>query len=219
MTTLAYTMGSTKSLKRSYDEAGLNEPTPVLPMISVAPVITQREPQSVAFTVSDVPGANPISYDSASRTPGGLRLDEASVTATASEKEGKQNVEEKQSKRIEKELKTREKALEKAKREEEKKAKDAAKEQDKTRKEEERKVKEAEREKKRKLKEQQARSKMEERRVKEEAKKKQEEEKNKKSRVCTSYHRQAIEKVLNVDRTSCVSTLSLPSLHCRTVPL
>ena len=164
-------MASPKSLKRSYDEAYLEE---TVSASSTAP--TQSPEPSSSDTKSHQSGLLLTS----TRVTGGLALSDQPAPSIEVEptptplpsssqtpaKRSKLTFQEKEVRRIEKDFKAREKAEEKARKEEEK-----------AKKEEEKKAKEAEKEEKRKAREQQAHAKQEEKRIKEE-------EKNRRSRVC-----------------------------------
>ncbi len=166
MTTLALSMPSPASPKRSYDAAGLGhdflpDPASAQPYISQpfqslntsGQEITQRD------LIPSVETNNPIG---ASITPSSA----PSSTAEKPAKRVKLSSEEKEAKRIEKEVKDRLRAEEKAKREEEKVKRDAEKA-----------IKDEERRKAKEAKDEQAR-------LKEEEKQKKEEERMKKARVC-----------------------------------
>ena len=171
MSTLTLSMASPKSLKRSYDEAYLEET--VRPMSSTpsqdsetAFLNTKTHESSLPATDTRATGGSALSNQPAPS----IELEPVGTALTSSThtpgKRSKLSFQEKEVRRIEKEFKAREKAEEKARKEEEKAKKD-----------EEKKAKEAEKEEKRKAREQQAHAKQEEKRIKEE-------EKNRKSRVC-----------------------------------
>lgn len=182
-------MASPRSLKRTCDEAGLEEPIrehqasiPSSRQASPVPSAGLQKPVS-SQPIGDVqPSTSSVPTDS-------------SILATAlpntlpksKTKKPRLTFEEKEALRIEKEFKDRQKAEDKARKEEEKAKKEAEKEaverqkaQDKARKEEEKRLKEVEKEEKRKAKEEQARIKLEE-------KKQKEEESNKKARVKNAH--------------------------------
>ena len=204
MSALTLTMASPKSLKRSYDDAGLQEPThisndPTLEASASRILIAsghKPNPHPAAVQYAEVNGSTKaivlpdVVNDHTCAPTNGLDSKPPSTGNQVMAKRTKLTFEEKELQRIEKDFKAREKAEEKAKKEEErakkgeeKKIRDAVKQEEKEKKEEERKVKDAAREEKRKAKEQQAHLKKEEKRAKEEGKKRQEDEKDRKSRV------------------------------------
>lgn len=168
MSALTLTMASPKSLKRSYHDAGLDEPVPVSPTASAPvplPAALHDQGPYQSSTAGQANGVTPVCHDTPLRTAAGAPSTQPVAGTQASAKKTKLTFEEKELRRIELDFKAREKADEKA------------------RKEEEKRVKEIEKVEKRKAKEQLAQAKQEEKRAKEEAKRKQEDEKNKKSRV------------------------------------
>ena len=191
MSALTLAMASPGSLKRSYDEARLEEPLYVRPMASAqtpqsAASGEHREEVEQASATSQASLAPAVSQRSSPRTADGLIPALSVVTTQTSAKKQGVASEEKEVKRAERELKAREKADEKAKKEEEKRAKNAAREEEKNRKQEGKRAKDAAKEERRKAKEHSIQAKQEEKRLKEEEKQKQEDERNKKSRVCKS---------------------------------
>lgn len=185
MSTLTLPTASPRSLKRTSDEAGLEElirEQQVLVQSSRQPSPVPRAGVQKAISSQSIgdfqPSTNPAPADS-------------SISATvlpntvpkSKAKKPRLTFEEKEALRIEKDFKDRQKAEDKARKEEEKTKKEAEKEavelqkaQDKARKGEEKRLKEIEKEEKRKAKDEQARIKLEE-------KKQKEEESNKKARV------------------------------------
>ena len=190
MSTLTLAMTSPKSLKRSYDEASLEEaPRPILHTPRSAPSDEQMHEQGTHH----YPPAS--SLNSISPQPGcaaSNAQDEVDNGATVPEiqpsNKNKLTYEEKEVKRLEKEFKAREKVEQKAKKEEERAKKEHEKELEKAKKEKDKKIREDERLEKKKIKQEQAHAKLEEKRLREETKKKQEDEKNRKNRVRKPRH-------------------------------
>ncbi len=187
MSTLTLPMASPRSLKRTCDAAGLEDPSQEYSTTAArlkqassvfngaAPEMALCQPTGEApHPTSSAPVNTPIPHSATSNSTPKPRAKKAKLT-----------FEEQEVQRIEKEFKERQKADEKARKEEEKAKKEAEKEsierqktQEKARKEEEKRLKDLEKEEKRKAREEQARIKMEE-------KKQKEEESNKKARVYT----------------------------------
>ena len=178
MTTLAVPMASPSSLKRSYDEAGLEEPPGVAlacsTQVKALPTQSEQanEPSQASRDMS-------VSNNPVTSVMSAVLADPVPQSAQTPAKKPNLTFDEKEVQRIEKEFKAREKAEEKAKKEEEK----ARKETEKLKKEEGKKAREALKEDKRRVKEAQAQAKQEEKRLKEEEKQRQEDIKIKKARV------------------------------------
>lgn len=196
MSTLSLIMESPKSLKRTYADAGLGEPSqdpqapsPHSTQFSPSPCEATQENTSSQFTSDVPPPTSSVPVDTALLSSSAS----SNTLPKAKAKRTKLTFEEKEVQRIEKEFKEHQKAEEKARKEQEKamkeeeKAKKEAekasserqKAEEKAKKEEEKKLKEIEKEERRRAKEEQVRIKLEE-------KKQKEEESNRKARVCTS---------------------------------
>ena len=195
MSTLVIPMSSPGSLKRTFDEAGLEASLEEYhaQQSSQSP---SHEPQTIGekstpasapltFTVSDPPLANgPIPIPTTNPTPN-PQLTSASMPSTT--KKHKMTFVEKEAKRIEKEFKEQQKAEERARKEEERIRKEeekAKREEERAKKIEEKKVRDAEKEEKRKAREEKERLREEEKAKREQERRQKEEQKDKKARVC-----------------------------------
>ncbi|KAL9127467.1 MAG: hypothetical protein Q9217_003667 [Psora testacea] len=179
-------MSSPSSLKRTFDEAGLEaamedsnvhksfSPPPSQPM----PVTSQTPSPALAPTVFST--SNPPVDDGpmpfTSMTP---NLEPMATSTASTTKKARLTFAEKEARRMGKECKEQQKAEERARKDEER----IRKEEEKAKKVDEKKIRDAEREQKRKAKEEKDRLREEEKAKREEEKRQKEEEKNKKART------------------------------------
>ena len=179
MSTLVISMSSPKSLKRSYDEATLQDDLPEHAQNSTAPVISPR----LTRLPSSPPSPSSQLALKAEPTIKAASPEQSTKSAGSAAKRAKLTFAEKEARRIEKEFKDRQKAEERAKKDEEKAQREkekVAKEEERVKRAEEKKAKDVER---RKVKEEKDRTREEEKVKKEEEKHKRDEEKIKKERV------------------------------------
>jgi len=196
MSTLTLPLASPKSLKRSFDDANLENfpPEPqvgpenyeqpaVVPMTEMPADQGDDHAPSVDSSRLSSPAPSHAS-SSAVRDATVSALQHSTVSAPTSKKP-KLTFAEKEVKRMEKEFKDREKAEEKARKEQEKETRDRQKVEEKAKKDEEKRSKDLERETKRLIQEEKHKVKEEEKRKRDEEKARKEEEKNKKVKVRT----------------------------------
>lgn len=193
MSTIVLSMASPNSLKRTYEEAGLEEErpgqsrdhqhtaTPAKNHITAS--LSNTQVSSSPFPSAE--GANlPPTTQPAVIGHENVAVNASNASTDQLPKKTKLTFAEKEARRVEKELKDQQKAEERAKKEEERVRKEKEKserEEERLKKVEEKRVKD---EKKRKAKEERDRLKEEEKAKKDEERQKKEEEKNKKTRVC-----------------------------------
>lgn len=189
-------MTSPKSLKRSFDDANLENLPP-------NPLVIQRNyEESSAMLMTKIPadqGDDPApsvdssrlsspapshASSSAIRDPI-MQITQQSTASAPNSKKLKLTFVEKEARRAEKEVKDRERVEEKARKEQEKEKRDRQKVEEKAKKEDERRAKDLERDTKRLIQEEKNRFKEEEKRKRDEEKARKEEEKNKKAKVGT----------------------------------
>ena len=197
MSTLILPMLSPSSLKRTFDEAGLDIPIEdhnarhsSMPPLSRALPTTSEVPALDPTPSTPAPFNPPTTHETNSMATTARNAEPKATMTPPITKNPKLTFAEKEAKKIEKEFRERQMGEERAKKEEER----IRKEEEKSRREEERakkvedkKIKDAEREEKRKIKEEKDRIREEEKAKKEEEKRLKDEEKNRKARVSSVF--------------------------------
>lgn len=194
MSTLTFPMTSPKSLKRSFDDANLDNLSPN------PPVLQENDEGPSAMLTTKMPadqGDDPTpSVDSSRLSSPGPSHASSSVlkdpitqipqqpkASAPTSKKPKLTHAEKEARRLEKEVKDWERVEEKARKEHEKETRDRQKVEEKAKKEEEKRAKDFEKDTKRLIQEEKNKVKEEEKRKRDEEKARKEEEKNKKANV------------------------------------
>lgn len=194
MSTLALPMTSPKSLKRSFDDANLDNLSPN------PPVMQENDKGPTAILMTKMPadqGDDPApSVDSSGLSSPGpshasssvlrdrtMQIPQQPKALAPTSKKPRLTFAEKEARRVEKEVKDRERVEEKARKEHEKETRDRQKVEDKAKKEEEKRAKDFEKDTKRLVQEEKNKVKEEEKRKRDEEKARKEEEKNKKVKV------------------------------------
>jgi len=196
MSTLTLPMTSPKSLKRSFDDANLenlprnplvipeNHEGPSAMLMTKMPADQGNDP-APSVDSSRLSSPAPSHASSSAVRDATVQALQHSTASAPTSKNPKLTFAEKEVKRMEKEFKDREKAEEKARKEQEKETRDRQKVEEKAKKEEEKRTKDLERETKRLIQEEKNNVKEEEKRKRDEEKARKEEEKNKKAKVRT----------------------------------
>ena len=191
MSTLTLPMTSPKSLKRSFDDANLDNLPPNPSVIDDGPSaflmtkmpVDQGNDPAPSIDSSRLSSPAPSHASSSAVRDSITQIIQQPTTSAPNSKRPKLTFAEKEARRAEKEVKDRDRIEEKARKEQEKETRDRQKVEEKAKKEEEKRAKDLERDTKRLMQEEKNKVKEEEKRKRDEEKARKEEEKNKKAKV------------------------------------
>lgn len=191
MSALTLPMTSPKSLKRSFDDANLENLPLVIQknyqgpsaMLTTKMPADQGDDPAPSVDSSGLSSPAPSHASSPAVRDPSTQITQQPIALAPKSKKSKLTFAEKEAGRAEKEVKDRERVEEKARKEQEKETRDRQKVEEKAKREDERRAKDIERDTKRLIQEEKNRFKEEEKKKRDEEKARKEEEKNKKAKV------------------------------------